>query len=64
MEPSSVGTKSICEALGMVSVFASKYVGPSVAWMDIGQWICEVLISTQGPQYGVALSRCVGPSEA
>ena len=36
MGPSSVGRKSICEALGMVRLFASKYVGPSVAWMDNG----------------------------
>ena len=28
-----------------------------------GQWICGALISMQGPPYGVALSRCVGPSE-
>ena len=61
MGPSSVGRKSICEALGMDSLFASKYVGPSVAWMDNE---CGAFISMQGPQYGVALSRCMGPSEA
>ena len=59
--------------VGLSSV--GKYAGPSLwrSFLAVNMWgllwpvwtvDLGALISMQDPQYGVALSRCVGPSEA